>query len=74
SGKKVIIGKNYFKIKDLVELAKSIDAVDIVENEVELKNAILKHLKNNNIDIDLEALRKDIYNCYIKSIKEVLNG
>ena len=74
SGKKVIIGKNYFKIKDLVELAKSIDAVDIVENEVELKKAILKHLKNNNIDIDLEALRKDIYNCYIKSIKEVLNG
>jgi 3-deoxy-D-manno-octulosonic-acid transferase len=74
SGKKVIIGKNYFKIKDLVELAKSIDAVDIVENEIELKNTILKHLKNNNIDIDLEALRKDIYNCYIKSIKEVLNG
>jgi 3-deoxy-D-manno-octulosonic-acid transferase len=74
SGKKVIIGKNYFKIKDLVDLAKSIDAVDIVENEIELKNTILKHLKNNNIDIDLEVLRKDIYNCYIKSIEEVLNG
>ncbi|WP_299228286.1 glycosyltransferase N-terminal domain-containing protein [Sulfurihydrogenibium sp.] len=74
SGKKVIIGKNYFKIKDLVELAKSINAVDIIENEIELKNTILKHLKNSNIDIDLEALRKDIYNCYIKSIKEVLNG
>jgi 3-deoxy-D-manno-octulosonic-acid transferase len=74
SGKKVIIGKKYFKIKDLVELAKSIDAVDIIKNEIELKNTILKHLKNNNIDIDLEALRKDIYNCYIKSIKEVLNG
>jgi len=58
----------------LVELAKSIDAVDIIENEMELKNTILKHLKNNNIDIDLEVLRKDIYNCYIKSIEEVLNG
>jgi 3-deoxy-D-manno-octulosonic-acid transferase len=74
SGKKVIIGKNYFKIKDLVELTRSIDAVDIIENEAELKNTILKHLKNNNIDIDLEALRKDIYSCYIKSIEEVLNG
>jgi 3-deoxy-D-manno-octulosonic-acid transferase len=74
SGKKVIIGKNYFKIKDLVELARSIDAVNIVENEIKLRNTILKHLKNNNIDIDLEALRKDIYNCYIKSIPRVRNS
>ena len=74
NGKKVIIGKNHYKIKDLVEFAKSIDAVDIVENEEQLKAAILKHFENNNINVNIDDLRKEIYNCYVKEIKEVLNG
>jgi 3-deoxy-D-manno-octulosonic-acid transferase len=70
SGKKVIIGNNYFKIKDLVEEAKSLDAIIIVEDKNQLKDAILKILKNPDIDVDIKKLQNDIYECYKKEIDQ----
>lgn len=68
SGKKVIIGKNFFKIKDLVEEAKNLNAVLIVEDKLQLKNAILEVLQNPDINIDIKKLQNDIYECYKREI------
>lgn len=74
AGKKVIIGKNFYKIKDLVEEFKQTGLVDIAFTKEDLKEYILNNLKNNSIIIDVRQIREDTLKCYIKAILEVLNG
>lgn len=68
TGKKVIIGKNYFKIKDLVIQGEKLGAVVVVEDENQLKDAILELLKNSDLKVDISKIQIDIYNCYKKEI------
>ncbi|PMP76207.1 MAG: 3-deoxy-D-manno-octulosonic acid transferase [Sulfurihydrogenibium sp.] len=68
SGKKVIIGSNYHKIKDLVEEAEKLNAIFIVKDKNQLKEAILKVLNNPNLEIDIRKIQSDIYECYKKEV------
>ncbi|WP_028950085.1 3-deoxy-D-manno-octulosonic acid transferase [Sulfurihydrogenibium subterraneum] len=70
TGKKVIIGKNYFKIKDLVLQAQKMGAVVVVEDQNQLKNAILDLLKDSKLNVDIEQIKTDIYNCYKKELEK----
>ena len=70
TGKKVIIGKNYFKIKDLVLQAQKMGAVVVVEDQNQLKNAILDLLKDSELNVDIEQIKTDIYNCYKKELEK----
>ncbi len=74
AGKKVIIGKNFYKIKDLVEEFKSAGLINIAYTKEDLKKYILNDLKNNNIIIDIKQIRENTLKCYMKSILEVLDG
>lgn len=68
SGKKVIIGKNFSKIQDLVEEAKNLNAVVTVEDTNQLKEAFLELIKNPDVEVDIKKIQNDIYNCYKKEI------
>lgn len=74
AGKKVIIGKNFYKIKDLVEEFRQTGLVDIAFTKEDLKEHILNNLKDNSISIDVRQIRENTLKCYIKAILEVLNG
>jgi 3-deoxy-D-manno-octulosonic-acid transferase len=68
--KPVIIGKNYFKIKSLVEEFK--DYIFIIENKKDLEEAIKKSFNFKNI-INIEEKIDKIYKCYINNLEKVLN-
>ncbi|MEZ0323541.1 MAG: glycosyltransferase N-terminal domain-containing protein [Hydrogenothermaceae bacterium] len=69
SGKKVIIGYNYHKIKDLVEEAEKLGAVKIVKSKEELKETIEKLLEDGKLNVDIKNIQQKIFNCYIKEIE-----
>lgn len=68
SGKKVIIGKNFYKIKELVEEAKKLKAIEIVEDRYQLKEAFKSLLEDGNIKVNVRELQEEILRCYKKSI------
>lgn len=72
AGKKVIIGKHYYKIKELVDVAKNLSAVHIVEDRDTLKKAIEENLKNPTIDVNIQMLQDSILNCYKRVIEDWL--
>lgn len=68
AGKKVIIGKHYHKIKELVEEAKRLNAIQIVDDRYQLKKAIELNLREPNIDKDVKKLQVDILDCYKQTL------
>ncbi|MCX7760233.1 MAG: 3-deoxy-D-manno-octulosonic acid transferase [Hydrogenothermaceae bacterium] len=68
SGKKVIIGDNYNKIRDIVEEAKKLDAVRIVKNKEELKQAIKELLEDGKLNISIKDIQRKIFSCYTEEI------
>ncbi|WP_457640212.1 3-deoxy-D-manno-octulosonic acid transferase [Persephonella sp.] len=70
--KKVVIGKNYHKIKETVEELKKEGAVLVAENKTQLKKALEEVLKNPYTEINFENRAENIFNCYINSIQSVL--
>lgn len=69
--KPVIIGKNYHKVKPLVEEFK--DYIFIVENKEQLKDAIEKLFNQKNKNIPIKEKIDKIYKCYIKNLEKVIN-
>lgn len=72
NGKKVIIGDNYQKIRELVEEAKKLEAIYIVKNKLELKETIQKLLENPNINENISELQDSIIHCYKKTLNRWL--
>lgn len=68
SGKKVIIGENFFKIKDLVIQAEKLNALLVVKDEDELFRAFEKMLKNGNVDLDIKDLQDKVFSCYREEV------
>ncbi|MCX7738457.1 MAG: 3-deoxy-D-manno-octulosonic acid transferase [Hydrogenothermaceae bacterium] len=68
SGKKVIIGRNYHKIKGLVREAQNFGAIWIVETEEQLKDSIKKQLREGSFNVDFSLIQRQIYDCYKKEI------
>ena len=71
--KPVIIGKNFYKIKELYNILKNYGVVYVIHDEKQLYSKILELLKNKvNISVDFKQLQENIKNCYISNIDKFL--
>lgn len=68
AGKNVVIGKYHHKIRELVEEAKKLGAIQIVADRQSLKQAIEENLRNSDIDRDIKKLQEDVLNCYKQTL------
>jgi 3-deoxy-D-manno-octulosonic-acid transferase len=70
--KPVVIGPYHDKIKDIYQELKRYGIVKAVKTTDELKREILNYLNKEPFKIDLEQKQKEILECYLKNIDEVL--
>ena len=70
--KPVVIGPYYEKIKDIYEELKKYGIVISVNTVKELEEEIKRFLNHEPFNIDLNQKQKEILNCYLKNINEIL--
>ncbi len=71
--KPVIIGNNYYKIKELYDMLKDYHIVFSVEDEEELHQKIKNILSEGfKINVDFKSLQEEIRKCYIDNINTFL--
>ncbi len=71
--KPVLIGKNYYKIKDLYDLLKDYGVVFVAEDQNQLFERIYHILTDGfSINVDFRFLQEKIINCYISNINKFL--
>jgi len=71
--KPVIIGKNYYKIKELYNMLKDYNIVFSVEDEEELYYRIKGILSEGfKVNVDFKSLQEEIRKCYINNINTFL--
>ncbi|NPA58327.1 MAG: 3-deoxy-D-manno-octulosonic acid transferase [Aquificae bacterium] len=71
-GKRVVVGKNYHKIKDTVEELSEEGAVVVAEGERELEKALEESLTEKGKATGFEKKAEKIFNCYVENLKKVL--
>ncbi len=70
--KPVVIGNNYEKIKDVYDELKKYGIVKSVNTIDELKKEIKNYLQHKPFNIDLKKKQKQILECYLKNINEIV--
>ncbi|MBK3332226.1 glycosyltransferase [Persephonella atlantica] len=70
----VVIGPNYYKIKDTVEEIKKTGFLKIASDEKDLERRIKEFLTEKLPEIDFSQISENIYQCYISNIKGAVNG